>query len=158
MVHQQRNKFSVTIICAPLCWRLLLNMGRQTPLVSSKHSWKYLKPKTNIYLRSFNPEACRTNVQLTEQSAEETRTSYLWFWHCKTSIICTSSWNQNFTLRSLFRLEPPPSQRSKRWSWPDWGQESIQPTEPQGRIPNCRLLGTDRMDPVRCPIQASMVK
>ena len=31
--------------------------------------------------------------------------------------------NRNFTLRSLFRLELPPSQQSRRWSWPDWGEE-----------------------------------
>ena len=113
------------------CWRLVWYKCR-VYIVERHHRWAanswLKKPKTlkrNIYLRSFNAEACRTNVQLTEQRGNWT-SSYLWFWHCKTSIICKTSWNQNFTLRSLFRLEPPPSQQSRQLSWPDWEHSNHQ--------------------------------
>ena len=64
---QPRNEFQVTggnILVPP---RTLIHW--QTDTIDEQQAWlKTPKTLKNIYLRSLNLEACRTNVQLTEQN------------------------------------------------------------------------------------------
>ena len=100
--------------------------------MSSTNIWKHLEPKQRIF----------TSYHSTLSPAEQMKSlpngglNFLSviLTDCRTSIICTLRRNQNFTRRSLFRPEPPPSPLSRRRSWPDWVQWT-KPTESPGLNP-----------------------